>query len=192
MLLVFNRMNEIHFSDWFENWQCKKPSCYVDGIDILIEEVYPFFKGLYSHKFKHAAYRYQVASAIGVSKFVHISGSVPCGLYTDLKMVKKSLLPKLEIGEKVAADEGYVGVPGKIMTRLPGNSPSIIKHNRNLSIMQSRHEGMNGKLKDFGILFQMFRWRREEHYLIFTAVAQITQVKMRLEPVYDIMNRLYF
>ncbi|ORY34126.1 hypothetical protein BCR33DRAFT_722968 [Rhizoclosmatium globosum] len=62
--------------------------------------------------------------------------------------IESSLLPKLEIGEKVAADEGYVGVPGKIMTRLPGNSPSIIKHNQNLSIMQSRHEGMNGKLKD--------------------------------------------
>ncbi|KAI9353418.1 hypothetical protein BDR26DRAFT_1002385 [Obelidium mucronatum] len=179
MLRVFSEMDEIHFEDRFENWHCKAPSCYVDGIDVLIQEVCLFFKGLYNHKFKHTGYQYQVASAIATSKFVHISGSVPCGLFNDLAMVKRSLLPRLGVGEKVAADEGYVGVPGKIMTRLMGNTEAIIKHNCNLSILQSRHETMNGKLKDFGILFQMFRGNREEHYLVFQAVAQITQVKMR-------------
>ncbi|KAI9347655.1 hypothetical protein BDR26DRAFT_916055 [Obelidium mucronatum] len=159
MLRVFSEMDEIHFEDRFENWHCKAPSCYVDGIDVLIQEV--------------------LASAIATSKFVHISGSVPCGLFNDLAMVKRSLLPRLGVGEKVAADEGYVGVPGKIMTRLKGNTEAIIKHNHNLSILQSRHETMNGKLKDFGVLFQMFRGNREEHYLVFQAVAQITQVKMR-------------
>ncbi|KAI9328182.1 hypothetical protein BDR26DRAFT_864835 [Obelidium mucronatum] len=101
MIRIFNGMNEIHFEDRFEGWNSMVPSCYVDGIDVLIQETRPFNKGLFSHKFKHAGLRYQVASAIGVSKFVHVSGGVPCGEWPDIKMVRTNLLPKLRQGEKV-------------------------------------------------------------------------------------------
>ncbi|KAI9324481.1 hypothetical protein BDR26DRAFT_881241 [Obelidium mucronatum] len=83
-----NWRDKIHFEDRFEGWNSMVPSCYVDGIDVLIQETRPFNKGLFSHKFKHAGLRYQVASAIGVSKFVHVSGGT-------------NLLPKLRQGEKV-------------------------------------------------------------------------------------------
>ncbi|KAI9338240.1 hypothetical protein BDR26DRAFT_863263 [Obelidium mucronatum] len=101
MIHNFNGMNEIHFEDRFEGWNSMVPSCYVDGIDVLIQETRPFNKGLFSPKFKHAGLRYQVASAIGVSKFVHVSGGVPCGEWPDIKMVRTNLLPKLRQGEKV-------------------------------------------------------------------------------------------
>ncbi|KAI9346841.1 hypothetical protein BDR26DRAFT_892762 [Obelidium mucronatum] len=105
MISVFNQMDEIHFEDRFEGWPHLKPSCYVDGIDCLINEAGKFNKQLFSHKFNHAGLRYQVATAIGTSKIVHVSGGV-AGDWSDLAMVRHSLVPLLTKGEKVAADSG--------------------------------------------------------------------------------------
>ncbi|KAJ3392647.1 hypothetical protein HDU80_010834, partial [Chytriomyces hyalinus] len=57
----------IHFEDWFEQWSCTQPSCYVDGVNMMVSEARPLDKDLFSHKFKRAGYRYQVAVALGTS-----------------------------------------------------------------------------------------------------------------------------
>ncbi|KAJ3223105.1 hypothetical protein HDU78_011412 [Chytriomyces hyalinus] len=76
----FQETDEIHFDDCFENWDHKQPSCYIDSTDVLVTETRPQDAALFSHKFNHAGYRYQVATALGCSKIVWVDGGVPCGL----------------------------------------------------------------------------------------------------------------
>ncbi|KAI8846167.1 hypothetical protein BC829DRAFT_399113, partial [Chytridium lagenaria] len=84
---------KIFWEDRQDNWDYRHPSAYVDGVDFLVQEEPPLNKGLYSHKFKHAGYRYQVATALGSSKIVHIP-----------EMVRESLVPLLDPDETIAAD----------------------------------------------------------------------------------------
>ncbi|KAI8842060.1 hypothetical protein BC829DRAFT_302608 [Chytridium lagenaria] len=93
MLTIMSNINTIFWEDRWDDWDYRHPSAYVDGVDFLVQEDRPLNKGLYSHKFKHAGYRYQVATALGSSKIVHISGGVECGSWPDLKMVREALSP---------------------------------------------------------------------------------------------------
>ncbi|KAJ3230389.1 hypothetical protein HDU77_001325 [Chytriomyces hyalinus] len=176
-------MDEIHFEDRFENWDLEQPSCYVDGTDVLVTEARPQDAALFSHKFNHAGYRYQVATALGCSKIVWVDGGVPCGSWPDLRMVRHGILREIGPNEKVAADQGYRG-DDQIMTKLQGRDADIRDHNHNLKQMGARHETVNARLKDFRVLHGLYRSNRDDHYQIFKAVVQITQVKLRREPLY--------
>ncbi|KAJ3398384.1 hypothetical protein HDU80_008983 [Chytriomyces hyalinus] len=99
-----NWRDKIHFEDQFEQWSCTQPSCYLDGVDMMVLEARPLDKDLFSHKFKRADYRYQVAVALGTSKIVYVGGGVPCGKWPGLKLVRQTLLKHIEPYEKVAAD----------------------------------------------------------------------------------------
>ncbi|KAJ3061833.1 hypothetical protein HDU98_002268 [Podochytrium sp. JEL0797] len=187
---VFSEMDLIYFEDRTIDWDCIAPSCYVDGVDIIVREERPMNRALFSHKSNHAGHRFQVATAIGCSKIVHVSSGVPCGANPDLKMVRTSLLHMLEEGERVAADSGYRG-DDRIITKLQGGTPEIRKHNRRMQEMGARHETVNKRFKDFGILGTgMYRGNVAQLTTIFQAVAQITQLKLEREPLYDIVDRL--
>ncbi|KAJ3232665.1 hypothetical protein HDU77_000817, partial [Chytriomyces hyalinus] len=167
-------MDEIHFDDCFENWDLEQPSCYVDGTDVLVTETRPQDAALFSHKFNHAGYCYQVATALGCSKIVWVDGGVPCGLWPDLKMVCHGILHEIGPNEKVAADQGYCG-DDHIMTKLQGCDADIRDHNHNLKQMGARHETVNAHLKDFRVLHGLHQLNRDDHSWIFKAVVQITQ-----------------
>ncbi|ORY37759.1 hypothetical protein BCR33DRAFT_833178 [Rhizoclosmatium globosum] len=192
MVRVFNKMDVIDWESRFDNWRNLRPSCYVDGTDCPINEVQPFDPSLFSHKFKHAGLCYQVAVAIATSKIVFVAGGVPCGQWSDLKMAQHSIVPHLKPGEKLAADGGYVdsSVFYNKVHRPLTQAERIQNHNLNL--MASRHEILNGRLKDFHILRRVFRGSMADHHLIFKAVAQITQVKLRREPLHCILNHLIY
>ncbi|KAL7568137.1 hypothetical protein ACA910_019530 [Epithemia clementina (nom. ined.)] len=70
----------------------------------------------YSHKFKSSGLRYGVASSIVSGNIVHVDGPHPPGNWNDLTCFRKYLKPKLEPGERVEADDGYLGEdPGTIV-----------------------------------------------------------------------------
>ncbi|KAJ3293818.1 hypothetical protein HDU76_007006 [Blyttiomyces sp. JEL0837] len=167
--------------DRWINWSHRVPSMYVDGTDFKVQEERPLNKDLFSHKLNHAGFRYQVATANAVPKIVWWSGGVPCGAWPDLRMVRETLVPLLEPGERVAADKGYRGEP-KVVTHLEGRTPEITKHNQMLKLMGARHETVNKQLKDFGVLAQTYRGDKAFHPIIFGAVAQITNVKFQRYP----------
>lgn len=146
-------------------------------------------RSLFSHKTNHGGYRFQVATAFGTSTIVHISGGVPCGANPDLSMVRQALLPLLEPGERIAADEGYPG-EFQIIVKLPATCAANCRHNWRLKQMGARHETVNKRLKEFRILSSgMFRGNHDSLAEVFQAVAQIVQVKLRREPLYDIKER---
>ncbi|KAJ3008516.1 UNVERIFIED_CONTAM: hypothetical protein HDU68_003052, partial [Siphonaria sp. JEL0065] len=172
---ILKEMDQIHLDDRWINWNILAPSIYVDGVDVPVTESRPLDRELFSHKFKRAGYRFQVATAIGSSRIVHVSSGTPCGLFNDLSQVQRTLLCELELEEKVAADRGYLG-DERVLTKLKGTSPEIKKHNKNWNLMGARHETVNKRMKDFRILAGLYRGRREEIVVIFCAIAQITNI----------------
>ncbi|KAJ3279288.1 hypothetical protein HDU79_000714 [Rhizoclosmatium sp. JEL0117] len=96
----------------------------MDGVDIEVTLAHPLDAALFSHKFKSAGYRFQVATALVTSKIVYISGGTPCRMFNDLDQAQRTLLLELEDGEKVAADKGYCGDP-RTITKLSGNSKRL-------------------------------------------------------------------
>jgi hypothetical protein len=79
----------------------------VDGIDFKINEPYPFNPMWFSHKFKSAGVRYEVAFSINGGDIVHIYGPVPCGACPDITNFWVCLMHKLLHGEMVEADNRY-------------------------------------------------------------------------------------
>ncbi|KAJ3250255.1 hypothetical protein HDU77_006865 [Chytriomyces hyalinus] len=165
-ITCFGFMDEIHFGDWFKGWSCTQPSCYVNGVDMMVSEVQPLDKDLFSHKFKRAGYRYQVAVALETSKIVYVGGGVPCGKWPDLTLVRQTLLKHIEPHEKVAADQGYVGDP-RLMLRVLVTSVNNANHNFNLKQMGAQHETVNQRFKDFQILNSLFQSDWNSHACIF-------------------------
>ncbi len=87
----------------------------VDGTDFRIQDIKPFWKGWFSHKFKGAGLRYEVAVSIQCGDIVWINGPFPAGAWPDLNVFRHSLKAKLiRAGERCEADDGYKGEPGTV------------------------------------------------------------------------------
>ena len=116
-----------------------KPSMYVDGVDFQVFEQSIFSEGDYSHKFKHAGLRYEVATALGCSKIVHIAGGVPCGDWPDKNLAMACLIPKILPGEKVSGDKGYLDGDTYFFTAFVGTglTPTMHQINRDLQLMEA-------------------------------------------------------
>ncbi|CAB9503514.1 expressed unknown protein [Seminavis robusta] len=78
-----------------------------DCVDCRVPNYGPDFS---SHKFaKKGGLRYEVALCIQTGHVVWINGPFPCGKYNDIKIFRRALISHLEDGERVEADDAYVG-----------------------------------------------------------------------------------
>ena len=150
----------------------------VDGTDFRIQEPSPFAPGWYSHKYKTAGVRYEVAVSINGGDIVWTNGPFPCGSNPDITIFRQGLIHMLEGGEMVEADRGYRGEPGRIRVPVDYATP-IQKAEKNTA--RARHETVNWRFKQFGSLSNRFRHRvsRKDlslHKTVFEAVAVITQL----------------
>lgn len=118
----------------------------LDGTDFRIYEPTPFSSLWYSHKFKAAGVRYEIGISIGNGDIVWASGGFPCGEWTDLKIAKDLYVECVTSGEITLADEGY---PLQKYFKQPSNEKEFR--------LLSRHETLNGRLKNFEILNCRFR-----------------------------------
>jgi hypothetical protein len=147
----------------------------------------------YSHKFSNSGLRYEVATAFGVAKIVHIAGGVPCGLWPDIKLARHCLIPRLLEGEKPACDKGYRDGYQRFFTSFPKNSATPLQRqlNSEIHLMGARHETVNQRLKTFGCLsVRFFRHGRDFHPTVFTACANLVQLLLRTEPLFELMPAL--
>lgn len=150
----------------------------VDGTDFAINEPSPFSPGWYSHKFKGAGVRYEVALSINGGDIVHVSGPFPCGHNPDITIFRRGLIYKLEDGEMVEADRGYRGEPTK--ARIPVDFMNAEQRNQKCRA-RARQETVNARFKQFGALSNKFRHHitmenMTKHKLVFYAIAVITQL----------------
>ena len=98
----------------------------------------------------------------------------PAGKYTDIKIFNKVLRDLLKPGERVEADEGYPGHPGKI--KCPGNNTNPAENRAMQGRVRARHETLKGRLKNWGILSQVFCHHIMMHGDVFRACVVVMQL----------------
>ncbi len=149
----------------------------VDGTDSRVPQKGVATKGnaFASHKYAgKSALRYELGIDILAGNLVWIQGPYPAGKYTDIKFFNKVLRNFLEPGERVEANEGYRSHPDKI--KCPGNDANPADNRAMQGRVGACHETLNGRLKNWGILSQVFCHHITMHGDVFRACAVVTQL----------------
>lgn len=156
----------------------------VDGTDFRIPQQYPK-KPYYSYKYNGPGLRYEVAVCIRTGEIVWINGPFNPGQFMDLMVFRLGLKQKLLFaGEKAQADGIYACETRTIIApnEFDGAAVQRLKDD-----VRARHETVNKRLKQFGILKRIFRQELCKHKAAFTAVAVITQIAIRNgEELYEV------
>ena len=129
--------------------------------------------------------RYKLGIDILAGNLVWIHGPYPDGKFTNIKIFKKVLRNYPEPGERVEADKGYHGHPNKI--KCPGNNIHPAENQRMQSRVRARHETLNGRLKTWGILSQVFQNSITMHGNVFRACTVVMQLTIESgEPLFEV------
>ena len=155
----------------------------VDGTDFRIAE---HGRSFFSHKFKKSGLRYEVGIALRTGKIVWINGPFPCGAWPDISIFRSSLLSHLERGERVEADDGYLGkAPGFV--KCPKSATNPEECQRMQAIARNRQETVNNRFKNWGILRQLYCHDILKHGSVFEAIVVLTEVAIENgEKLFDI------
>ena len=162
-----NRLKHDRFNKW-----CRVT---IDGTDFKINEPSPFSPMWYSHKYCGPGIRYEIGVSINGGDIVHINGPFPCGAWADLTIFRSKLMHMLLPGEMVEADNGYRGEYQKIRTPVDYSNEEERRAKRRA---RARHETVNRRFKQFGILKQVYRHRLCDHGAVFHACAALTQISI--------------
>ena len=134
-------------------------------------------KSFCSVKFKHAALKYLVGVSVHEPKCVWIYGPSRGGEHDMTMMQKSGILKKVKKGKLVIVDRGFIKKKEK--DKLSWPNPMDSKEVNNFkSRARLRHETFNGRLKEFGILYETFRHDYGLHQFAFEAVVVIVQYQM--------------
>ena len=145
----------------------------VDGTDFQI----PYHgRRFHSHKYRFGScLRYEVGICSLSGELVWINGPYEPGIWNDLMIFRDSLKTMLHPGERVEADDGY-----------RGDSPGFVKCPQSIgsheltvamsAIVRRRHETVNKRFKQWGILKQVYRGDLSKHHEVFRVVAIVTQL----------------
>ncbi len=143
----------------------------VDGTDFRIPQKGAATKGnAFASK---SALRYELGVDILTGNLVWIQGPYPAGKYTDITIFNKVLRNFLEPGERIKANEGYRSHPDKI--KCPGNDANPAENRGMQGRVRACHKMLNGRLKNWGILSQVFCHNIMRHGDVFRACAVVTQ-----------------
>lgn len=162
----------------------------IDGTDFRIRQQGDAVKGnaFASHKYKgKSALRYELGIDILTGNLVWIEGPYPAGRYSDITIFRNCLKHQLEPNERVLADKGYVGEAPEFI-KCP-NCPTVpLEHLPMMARVMKRHETLNGRLKNWGILEQVFRQKDISlHADVLRAAAVIAQLQIENgEPIFQV------
>ena len=159
---------------------------YVDGKDFKTNKVLRFTRAQcrkwYSHKYKHFAVKYEIASCINTGHVVHYSGPYR-GAVPDITIFRFFLKKNLASGEKAMANLGYRG-DRKIVTSVDAVNA---QHARAMKAIGGRHETINGRLCTFEAMRQCWRHDLSLHHIAFRGCLVLVQLSISHgRPVYSI------
>ncbi len=149
----------------------------IDGTDFRILQKGAATRGnaFGFHKYVgKSALRYKLEIDILARNLAWVSRPYPTGKWNDIKKIMNELAHCLEPGERVEADNGYVGHADKVKCTNKDCNPT-----ENLAMqacVRSRHKTFNGCLKNWGILGQVYRHDITKHGTVFYACVVITQL----------------
>ena len=149
----------------------------INGTDFRIPQTGEVKMGNWfaSHKYSFKlALRYKIGVSNIGEDLVWIQGPYPAGRFNDIAIFNKVLRHFLEPGERVEADNGYVGTADKI--KCPDNPCNPVENEGMQSRTRYRHETINGRFKTWGILQQTYRHDIRRHGEVFRAIAIMTQL----------------
>ena len=136
-------------------------------------------KSLFSHKFKRAGLRYEIAVCATTGEIVWVHGPFPCGSFPDLRIFRLALKGLLQAtNEKAIADRGY-----RDETCITPDSGSNIPV---LNRIRAKGETVNRCLKTFFVLSHCFRHDPSKHSLCFFAVLPIFQLMSNEMPLFTL------
>ncbi len=152
----------------------------VDGTDVRIPLQGPAIPGnpfsLFKFKGK-CGLRYEIGVDILAGNIVWINKPYAAGKYPDIKIFHNGLAHWSDEHERVEADDGYIGkAPRKV--KCPGCTSNPTKNQEMQNRARSRHESLNGWLKNWEILKSMYRHVIMENGNVFRAIAVITQISI--------------
>jgi len=149
----------------------------IDGTDFCMPEPPEFNPRWFLHKFKGPGLRYEIGICIQTGWIVWINGPYAPGNWTNLAIARYGIATKLGPGEKYLADGGYCSRDGnaEIPTGLNNHDQTMKQSAR------ARHKAINGLFKQYGILQERFRHDRNDHAVVFKAVANLVQAKIMHE-----------
>ena len=173
LLHISFEFEQVKWENRFARDRGKTCKVTVDGTDCPINDPKPFNTRWYSHKFRGAGLRYELAVCIQTGWIVWVNGPYPCGSFPDITIFRHRLIHKLGPTEKVEADRGYRGEDGYIRT--PESAVSQADR-RAAGRARARHETINSRLKTFKCLSVKFRHPLEKHVTFFGAVTVFVQV----------------
>ena len=155
----------------------------LDGTDFRIQHAGRKF---YSYKFKTSGLRYEVALCILTGEIVWINGPFEPGIWNDISIFRSALLGELEEGERVEADDGYLGEAPRHV-KCPRSINKRQDTERMQAIVRRRHETVNRRFKQFGVLRQKYRHDIRDHGDMFRCVAVVTQLSSQNgEPLFGV------
>ena len=152
----------------------------VDGTDCPILEPRPFSRNWYSHKFRCAGVRYEIAVSIANGNIVWCNGPYQCGAFNDLSIFRDELKQFLDDGELLIADNGYKDE--RCILPEDCGPENLLFH----KAVRARHECVNGRLKTFSILRYKFRHDVSLHKYCFHAIANIVKLSFDESPNFEI------
>jgi hypothetical protein len=157
------------------------------SVDATDERVEASGKAFYSFKFKKSGVRYEVGISIKKGDIVWIHGPYPCGDWPDIEIFRSAIVHFLEDGERVEADDGYIGEAPKYV-KCPNSFTNPDDKKKMQQRVRSRHETVNKRLKQWGCLKDRFRHDvAHKHSSCFRAVAVLTQLAIEFgEPLFDV------
>lgn len=134
----------------------------------------------YAYKFKKTGLRYLVAICIKTGEIVYIDGPFPPGKggLNDLATFRWGIMGWLDEGERVEADDGFLGESPKFV-KCPKSFTRLESALKMQQDVRSRHEHVNKRLKQFDCLKYRFRHHDfSKHSACFRACAVFVQVSI--------------
>lgn len=129
---------------------------------------------------------------------VWVNGPYEPGIWNDLAIFRNALLSELESGERVEADDGYRGDSPKFV-KCPASIGNREDMETAAAYVRRRHETINKRFKQWGILKQVYRGDIRKHGTAFRVCAIVTQLAIKSgEPLFQVdyadpdFDNLYF
>jgi hypothetical protein len=98
--------------------------------------------------------RYEIGISIVGGDIVWLNGPYEARTWNDIKIFRDFLMSNLDPGERVEADDGYVGEAPRHV-KCPMSFANPLKNRRMQAIVRSRHETIKKRFKQWGCLVKL-------------------------------------